>query len=127
MPAVPSPVTPVELLENILVHRNTVADISAHNATAQVLEVVCAWPVSGQYGPGTRVLYDPLDKPQTKTRNADPGYRYYALVAACVFARKAEWIRNACLAAVLLFPAVAALHAIALAALHRHGEWTILT
>lgn len=44
------------------------------------------------------------------------------LVAACVFARKAEWIRNAGLAAVLLFPAVAALHGIVLAALHREGK-----
>ncbi|KAJ5584895.1 uncharacterized protein N7459_004695 [Penicillium hispanicum] len=97
MPAIPSP---TELLGNILVHRST--NSTPINATAQVLEVVCAWPVSGQYGPGTRVLY-------------------YVLMAACVFARKAEWIRNAGLAAVLLFPAVAALHGIVLAALHRKG------
>ncbi|KAJ5153059.1 uncharacterized protein N7482_009537 [Penicillium canariense] len=97
MPAVPSP---IELLENTLVHRST--NLPSHNATDQVLEVVCAWPVSGQYGPGTRVLY-------------------YALMAACVFARKAEWIRSACLAAALLFPAVAALHGIVLAALHQSG------
>lgn len=37
-------------------------------------------------------------------------------------ARKVEWIRNACLAAVLLFPAIAALHGIVLAALHVDGE-----
>lgn len=49
-------------------------------------------------------------------------FRYYVLVAACVVARRAEWIRNACLAAVLLFPAVAALHGIVLAALHREGK-----
>jgi hypothetical protein len=48
--------------------------------------------------------------------------RYYVLVVACVFARKVEWIRNACLAAVLLFPAIAALHGIVLAALHVEGE-----
>ena len=24
--------------------------------TSQVLEVICAWPVSGQYGPGSRIL-----------------------------------------------------------------------
>lgn len=48
------------------------------------------------------------------------------MVATCVFARRTEWIRNACLAAVLLFPAVAALHGIALAALHRDGEWAVL-
>ncbi|KAL1959057.1 hypothetical protein VTO42DRAFT_3298 [Malbranchea cinnamomea] len=67
------------------------------NSTA--LHVVCAWPVSGQYGPGTRVLY-------------------YILIAACVFARKAEWLRNAYLAGALLFPAVAAVHGIVLAAVH---------
>ncbi|KAJ5204987.1 uncharacterized protein N7498_005866 [Penicillium cinerascens] len=97
MPAIPFP---AELLEGILVHRN--AKLIPGNATAEILEVVCAWPVSGQYGPGTRVLY-------------------YALAAACVFARKEEWIRNPCLAAVLLFPAVAAIHGIVLAALHRNG------
>lgn len=43
------------------------------------------------------------------------------LIAACVFARKAEWLRNACLAAALLFPAVAALHAIVLAAVRVDG------
>jgi hypothetical protein len=48
-------------------------------------------------------------------------YRYYVLVAACVFARKAEWLRNACLAAALLFPAVAAIHGIVLAAVHVNG------
>ncbi|OTA75906.1 hypothetical protein M434DRAFT_26096 [Hypoxylon sp. CO27-5] len=66
------------------------------------MQVVCAWPVSGQYGPGSRVLY-------------------YALVAACVLARKAEWLRNACLAAALVFPAVAALHGIVLTAVHVDG------
>ncbi|KAL3464500.1 hypothetical protein BJX64DRAFT_275716 [Aspergillus heterothallicus] len=75
---------------------------SSGNATDLGLEVVCAWPVSGQYGPGTRVLY-------------------YVLIAACVFARKEEWIRNACLAGALLFPAVAALHGIVLAVVHVDG------
>ncbi|KAL2851216.1 hypothetical protein BJX68DRAFT_235985 [Aspergillus pseudodeflectus] len=75
---------------------------NATNATNLGLEVVCAWPVSGQYGPGTRVLY-------------------YVLIAACVFARKEEWIRNACLAGALLFPAIAALHGIVLAAVHVDG------
>ncbi|KAL4935911.1 hypothetical protein BDV06DRAFT_233874 [Aspergillus oleicola] len=74
----------------------------ASNATDIGLDVVCAWPVSGQYGPGTRVLY-------------------YVLIAACVFARKEEWLRNACLAGALLFPAIAALHGIVLAAIHRDG------
>jgi hypothetical protein len=53
---------------------------------------------------------------------SDTTCSYYVLAAACVFARKQEWIRNPCLAAVLLFPAVAALHGIVLAALHRDGE-----
>lgn len=52
----------------------------------------------------------------------DLACRYYVLMAACVLARKEEWIRNACLAAVLLFPAVAALHGIVLATLHVPGE-----
>ncbi|KAF4627265.1 hypothetical protein G7Y89_g10890 [Cudoniella acicularis] len=66
------------------------------------LPVVCAWPVSGQYGPGSRALY-------------------YVLIAGCIFARKEEWLRNACLAAALLFPAVAAIHGIVLAAIHVNG------
>lgn len=32
------------------------AAIVSNNATELGLEVVCSWPVSGQYGPGTRVL-----------------------------------------------------------------------
>ena len=55
--------------------------------------------VSGQYGPGSRILY-------------------YVLVAICVLARRAEWLRNACLAAALLIPLVAALHGIVLAVIH---------
>ncbi|ROW07478.1 hypothetical protein VPNG_07119 [Cytospora leucostoma] len=66
------------------------------------MEVVCAWPVSGQYGPGSRILY-------------------YVLVAACVLGRETEWLRSACLAAALLFPAVAAIHGIVLAAVHVDG------
>ncbi|QUC22871.1 uncharacterized protein UV8b_07112 [Ustilaginoidea virens] len=77
-------------------------DRNVSDVYEQGIEVVCAWPVSGQYGPGSRILY-------------------YVLIAACVLARKAEWIKNACLAAALLFPAVAALHGIALAAFHRDG------
>ena len=38
-----------------------------------------------------------------------------------MIARKAEWLRNACLAAALLFPAVAAIHGIVLAAVHVNG------
>jgi hypothetical protein len=47
-------------------------------------------------------------------------------VTACIVARKYEWLRDACLAAVLLLPAVAALHGIVLAALHREGKQTRL-
>ncbi|KAL3482989.1 hypothetical protein BJX62DRAFT_250054 [Aspergillus germanicus] len=84
-----------------LLSRSGVAG-NATNATDLGLEVICAWPVSGQYGPGTRVLY-------------------YVLITACVLARKEEWIRNACLAGALLFPAIAALHGIVLAAVHVDG------
>jgi hypothetical protein len=41
-------------LLNALVARNATA--TATNATSNALQVVCAWPVSGQYGPGSRVL-----------------------------------------------------------------------
>ncbi|KAI6085022.1 hypothetical protein F4821DRAFT_162852 [Hypoxylon rubiginosum] len=90
------------LLLNNIAGRNeslNAATSLAANATENVIQVVCAWPVSGQYGPGSRILY-------------------YCLVAACVIARKVEWLRNACLAAALIFPAVAALHSIVLAAIH---------
>ncbi|KAJ5246461.1 hypothetical protein N7468_001444 [Penicillium chermesinum] len=115
MPAI---LTPETLLEPALVRRT--APTAAPNATTAALEVVCAWPVSGQYGPGTRYLYHPPFRVLSKIASPDPG-RYYVLIAACVFARKAEFIRNACLAAVLLFPAVAALHGIVLASLHVDG------
>ena len=51
--------------------------------------------------------------------------RYYVLIIACVFARKAEWLRKACLAAALLFPAIASLHAVVLAAVHVNGTHKI--
>ena len=54
-------------------------------------------------------------------------HSYYVLVVLCVFGKKADWIKNACLAAVLLFPAVAALHGITLAALHVNGKLDTLT
>ncbi|KAI3324332.1 hypothetical protein HD806DRAFT_494764 [Xylariaceae sp. AK1471] len=89
----PFPVTP---LLNSLIDRDTTVNASTLTSAAQV---VCAWPVSGQYGFGTRILY-------------------YVLVATCVLARRTEWLRNACLAAALLLPAVAAIHAVVLAAVH---------
>src|SRR5436189_6198708 len=52
-------------------------------------------------------------------------YRYYVLVAIFVFARKYESLRNAGLATALLFPAVAALHGIVLAAVHVNGMTSV--
>ncbi|OJD40342.1 uncharacterized protein BKCO1_1000515 [Diplodia corticola] len=75
---------------------------AAADSTTRPLQVICAWPVSGQYGPGARFLY-------------------YALVAACVSARKTKWLKDVCLAAALLFPAIAAIHGIVLATMHREG------
>lgn len=63
------------------------------------LQVICAWPVSGQYGFGTRILY-------------------YVLIATCLAARGKDWLVTPCLAAALVLPAVAAFHGIVLAALH---------
>ncbi|KAI0477261.1 hypothetical protein GGR56DRAFT_398945 [Xylariaceae sp. FL0804] len=95
----PSPI-PVTLVHPAAAAAATASAISStKDPNTTLVQVVCAWPVSGQYGPGTRILY-------------------YVLVAACVFARKAAWLRSACLAAALLLPAVAALHAIVLAILH---------
>ncbi|KAH3977655.1 hypothetical protein HBH70_106560 [Parastagonospora nodorum] len=76
---------------------------SATNSTSPApLQVVCAFPVSGQYGAGSRILY-------------------YVLVITCIFARKAEWLRGALLAAALVLPSVAAIHAIVLASTHVNG------
>ncbi|KAK3303649.1 uncharacterized protein B0T15DRAFT_486999 [Chaetomium strumarium] len=76
-----------------------VAGRATESPAPELQSVICAFPLSGQYGPGSRILY-------------------YILVAACVLARKTEWLRNACLAAALIFPATAAIHGIVLAALH---------
>jgi hypothetical protein len=78
-------------------------DVSQNTTVEQsAVEVVCAWALSGQYGPGARMLY-------------------YVLVVLCIFARKSNWMRSACLAAALLVPAVAAIHAIILVADAREG------
>ncbi|KAG7124457.1 hypothetical protein HYQ45_013640 [Verticillium longisporum] len=71
-------------------------------ASVSHLQVICAWPLSGQYGFGARLLF-------------------YLLLITCVIARKIEWLRNTFLAATLLFPIVAALHGIVLAANHVDG------
>ncbi|KAI6758752.1 hypothetical protein HG530_010992 [Fusarium avenaceum] len=73
--------------------------LHARNDTVDALQVICAWPVSGQYGTGTRVLY-------------------YVLIAACLVARREDWLVNPCLAAALVLPAVAAIHGIVLTAMH---------
>ncbi|KAK2677935.1 hypothetical protein RAB80_006675 [Fusarium oxysporum f. sp. vasinfectum] len=74
--------------------------LSATDAAETIANsVICAWPVSGQYGTGTRVLY-------------------YVLIAACLVARREEWLVNPCLAAALVLPAVAAIHGIVLTAMH---------
>ncbi|KAM7214536.1 hypothetical protein V8F06_010097 [Rhypophila decipiens] len=103
---------------------------SAVNSTlhGDGLYVICAWPVSGQYGPGSRFLFVqitplpvPTDASARLNRLTSMVPRYYALVAACVFARKADWLRGACLAGALIIPAVAALHGILLAIMHIPG------
>lgn len=70
--------------------------------------VICAYPLSGQYGPGTRILY-------------------YGLVAICIFMRKHEWLREPCLAAALLFPALASIHAIIMACYSDSGMYHSLS
>lgn len=105
-------------LQAFLDHRDI--NNSVTNATGEALQVVCAWPVSGQYGPGSRVLYV-LHRNIASCRTHWFS-RYYVLVVACILARKIEWLRNACLAAALLLPAVAALHGIVLAAVHVPGK-----
>lgn len=92
---------------------------------------MCAWPVSGQYGPGSRVLsVAPPPSPLPHSSTPDPNLNPSTLlttqilcphIGLCV-ARKAECLRNACLAAALLFPAVAAVHGIVLAAGHVNGK-----
>lgn len=101
MPALPGPL--LDNLASAYYNIRSSPPPTNINATNPGINVVCAWPVSGQYGPGSRSLY-------------------YALVAACIFARKVEWLRNACLAAALLFPVIAALHGIVLAAVHVDGQ-----
>lgn len=56
MPAIPASIT----LLSTLVDRDINTTAAAAVAPADPLQVVCAWPVSGQYGPGSRYLYEPL-------------------------------------------------------------------
>jgi len=64
------------------------------------------------------MLYVLYNSTSLEARRAEGLNRYYVLVAVCIFARKAEWLKSAALGAALLFPAVAALHGIVLAAVH---------
>ncbi|KAI8953040.1 hypothetical protein F4801DRAFT_588644 [Xylaria longipes] len=93
------PLTATPLVHSLF-GRDTIANASNTSIDQPVVQVVCAWPVSGQYGFGTRISCP----------------SYYVFVATCVLARRKEWLRNACLAAALLLPAVAAVHAVVLAA-----------
>lgn len=43
-------------------------------------------------------------------------------LATSIFARRSEWLKASCFAATMLFPAVAALHGIVLAAVHVKGQ-----
>ncbi|KAF8314496.1 hypothetical protein DL93DRAFT_2058076, partial [Clavulina sp. PMI_390] len=71
--------------------------------SGSAVSVICAFPLSGQYGPGARALY-------------------YVLVVICIAFNHVEWARGASLAAALLFPAVAALHALVIAPIAQsHG------
>lgn len=83
-----------------------VSDISNPNGP---VSVICSFPLSGQYGPGARMLY-------------------YALVVICIFATHIEWMRGASLAAALLFPAVAAVHALIISSTSQSGgeDWIFL-
>ncbi|KAF2689426.1 hypothetical protein K458DRAFT_427591 [Lentithecium fluviatile CBS 122367] len=78
------------------------AAANTNSTASDAVKVVCVWPLSDQYGPGSRFLY-------------------YLLVAACLVARKTDWLRKACLAAALLLPAVASLHALVLCSTHVNG------
>ena len=70
--------------------------------------VICAYPLSGQYGPGAR-------------------YLYYGLVAVCIFGQRQEWLREPCLAAALLFPALASIHAIIMACYSDSGKYHLIS
>jgi hypothetical protein len=49
-------------------------------------------------------------------------FRYYILITACLAGNKSKLLKQVCLAAALIFPAVAAIHAVVLAALHNDGR-----
>ncbi|KAJ8113590.1 hypothetical protein OPT61_g4312 [Boeremia exigua] len=72
------------------------------NSNKSGIQVICAWPVSGQYGVGTRIAY-------------------YILIATATWLGRYGKLRDAVLAAVLVLPTVAGIHGIVLAAVHVEG------
>ncbi|KAK8112343.1 uncharacterized protein PG998_008800 [Apiospora kogelbergensis] len=101
---------------------NSTPELDDASSLAGHLRVACVWPV----WPGVENSpYRPWSAPSVKRNHLLIAFArsYYALVAACILARKTEWLRNACLAAGLLFPAIAAFHGIVLAAMHKDGPF----
>lgn len=106
----------------------TIASSAQSSPTSAAFKVVCAWPISSNYGAGSRVSNPPPTclstyLPAQPTTDARIQILYYVLVAACVTFRKAEWLRNTCLAAVLILPAISAIQGIVLAAAHQNGQY----
>ena len=87
-----------------------------YNATADQNNVVCVYPLSGQYEALQRFLY-------------------YALLLFAVFARNQVWLVSGALASALTYSGTAAIHAIVLATVSRNslldldsfGTWAILS
>lgn len=75
----------------------------AADSTKTGLQVICAWPVSGQYGAGTRVAY-------------------YVLIAITMSLHRAKKLVEVALAAVIVLPTIAAIHGIVLATVHVEGS-----
>jgi hypothetical protein len=93
------------------------------NATSQSLRVVCAWPVSSQYGAGSRFLYAVPTEAPSPIKYSHAPRRYYVIVAACVLLRKNQQLREASLAAALVVPAISSLHALVLSCYHVNGQF----
>jgi hypothetical protein len=77
-------------------------ELSARSATnttssaSTALNVICAFPVSGQYGAGSRIVS--FSNSLVRSYEAYVyAQLYYVVVITCIFARKAEWLRGACL------------------------------
>ncbi|KAH8927144.1 hypothetical protein BT69DRAFT_1347502 [Atractiella rhizophila] len=75
--------------------------MSPSNST-NAAQVLCAFPLSGQYGALQRLLY-------------------YCLLGLCIFGRKNDWLRSACLGGTLVYAAVASTHGIVLAITRADG------